>query len=78
MYNSSAAASTSNSEYKSRLFVYEVVGLSQNGNGISAPIRKSGSVFITVPYSRMNQEMLRIGRMGGKIINIRPLDTSES
>lgn len=41
---------------------------------MSTPIRKSGSVFITVPYGRMNQEMQRITRMGGKIVSIRPLE----
>lgn len=79
MYNSSAAAS-SNTEYKSRLFVYEVVGLSQNGNGssLNAPIRNSGSVFITVPYSRMNQEMRRINRLGGQIVSIKPLNSDST
>jgi len=37
------------------------------------PIRRSGTVFITVPYTRMNQEMQRIARMGGKIVSIRPV-----
>jgi ferredoxin--NADP+ reductase len=38
------------------------------------PIRQSGSVFITVPYNRMNQEMQRITRMGGEIVSIRPVN----
>ena len=54
------------------MFVYEVEGLKQTSEA-SYPIRKSGSVFITVPYDRMNQEMQRITRMGGKIVSIRPL-----
>ncbi|MEM8673628.1 MAG: ferredoxin-NADP reductase [Cyanobacteria bacterium P01_G01_bin.67] len=76
MYNSSAAFSSSNTEYKNRLFVYEVEGLSQNGNGSSAsqvPIRSSGTVSMTVPYSRMNQEMRRINSLGGRVISIKPL-----
>lgn len=75
MYNSSTAFSSSNIQYKNRLFVYEVEGLSANGNGSSpnAPIRKSGTVFITVPYSRMNQEMRRINSLGGKVVGIKPL-----
>lgn len=75
MYNSSTAFSSSNIQYKNRLFVYEVEGLSSNGNGSSpyAPIRKSGTVFITVPYSRMNQEMRRINGLGGKVVSIKPL-----
>ena len=75
MFNSSAAVSSSNIQYKNRLFIYEVEGLSQNGSSsnLSAPIRNSGSVLITVPYSRMNQEMRRINRLGGKVISIQPL-----
>ena len=74
MYNSSAAFSSNNTQYKSRLFIYEVEGLSQNGNSSNAkvPIRSSGTTFITVPYSRMNQEMRRINSLGGKVINIKP------
>lgn len=72
MYNSSAAFSSSNTEYKNRLFIYEVEGLSQNSVDTKVPIRSSGTVFITVPYSRMNQEMRRINSLGGKVINITP------
>jgi ferredoxin--NADP+ reductase len=78
MYNSSAGTAASNTGYKNRLFVYEVVGLSQNGSdtGNNAPIRQSGSVFITVPYSRMNQEMRRINQLGGQIVSIKPLGSA--
>ncbi|MEM9007696.1 MAG: ferredoxin-NADP reductase [Cyanobacteria bacterium P01_F01_bin.86] len=69
MYNPSVSGGSTSSVAGSRLYVYEVQGL--KANGASSPIRKSGSVFITVPYSRMNQEMQRITRMGGKIISIR-------
>lgn len=59
----------------SRLFRYEVVGLRQTSETETYKfgIRNSGSVFITVPYSRMNAEMQRINRLGGKIVNIEPL-----
>ncbi|MEM8604818.1 MAG: phycobilisome linker polypeptide [Cyanobacteria bacterium P01_H01_bin.121] len=62
------------SSAQNRTFVYEVTGLKQNdqNDSKSYPFRTSSSVFIQVPYSRMNEEMLRIGRMGGKIIAIRP------
>ncbi|MEM8778427.1 MAG: phycobilisome linker polypeptide [Cyanobacteria bacterium P01_G01_bin.49] len=55
-----------------RVFVYEVTGLRQNetNDKNSYPVRRSGSVFIKVPYSRMNEEMQRITRMGGTIVNI--------
>ena len=80
MYNSSATAGYSNTEYGNRTFVYEVVGLSQNGNsgGLGYSIRKSGSVFITVPYNRMQQEMRRITRLGGQIVSIKALNNDGS
>jgi ferredoxin--NADP+ reductase len=76
MYNPSAAGGTANTDYGSRLFIYEVEGLRQNGetDKMGYPIRQSGNVFITVPYSRMNQEMQRIARLGGRIVSIRPYD----
>lgn len=63
----------------SRVFRYEVVGLRQNQetDKNNYDIRQSGSVFMTVPYNRMNEEMQRITRMGGKIVSIQPL-TAES
>ena len=73
MYNSSAAFSSGNTQYKNRLFVYEVEGLSQNSVDTKVPIRSSGTVFITVPYNRMNQEMRRINSLGGKVVNIKPV-----
>ncbi|MDZ8185551.1 MAG: phycobilisome linker polypeptide [Nostoc sp. ChiSLP02] len=64
------ASSTSN-----RYFRYEVVGLRQNEetDKTNYPIRSSGSVFFTVAENRMNQEMQRITRLGGRIVNIQPL-----
>ncbi len=79
MYGSSlAAASGSVPGYASRMFIYEVVGLCQNGNTdrLSHPIRSSGSVLISVPYSRMQQEMRRITQMGGTIVSIKPAQVS--
>jgi uncharacterized lipoprotein YajG len=63
----------------SRYFCYEVVGLRQNDetDRMNHPIRSSSSVFITVPYSRMNEEMQRITRMGGQIVNITPSGATE-
>jgi len=77
MYSPSAAANSAiNTEFGSRTFVYEVVGLRQNSatEQMSYPIRQSGSILITVPYNRMNQEMQRITRMGGQIVKIHPLN----
>lgn len=76
MYNPSISGGNANSLAGSRLFLYEVQGLRQNVETDQAnyPIRQSGSTFITVPYNRMNQEMQRITRLGGKIVSIRPVD----
>lgn len=59
----------------SRVFVYEVQGLRQTEETElqSHDVRQSGSVFFKVPVSRMNAEMQRILRLGGTIVNIRPL-----
>ena len=78
MYSSQAVgafANTGSTDYKNRTFVYEVVGLKQNGETeqLNYAIRQSGTVFIKVPYARMNQEMRRIARQGGQIISIQPL-----
>ncbi|WP_071517526.1 ferredoxin-NADP reductase [Geitlerinema sp. PCC 9228] len=75
MYMKSPVNVTGNTEYGSRCFVYEVVGLRQNPetDKTNYPIRRSGSTFITVPYHRMNEEMRRITRMGGKIVSIKPV-----
>lgn len=76
MYMQGPVTVTGNTEYGSRCFVYEVVGLRQNSetDQTNYPIRRSGSTFITVPYNRMNEEMRRITRMGGKIVSIKPLE----
>ncbi|AUT03493.1 ferredoxin-NADP reductase [Nostoc sp. CENA543] len=72
MFNQGAFEGAANGESGSRIFVYEVVGLrqSEETDQTNYPIRKSGSVFIRVPYNRMNQEMQRITRLGGKIVSI--------
>ncbi len=67
------------SSASSRMFRYEVVGLRQieENDKNNYDIRRSGSVYVTVPYNRMNEEMQRITRMGGRIVKIEPL-TAES
>jgi len=72
MYNPNASGA-GDTTYGSRLFIYEVEGLGrQMGRSADLAARKSGRVFITVAYDRMNQEMQRILRLGGKILSIRP------
>ncbi|MCU0552002.1 MAG: phycobilisome linker polypeptide [Leptolyngbya sp. Prado105] len=65
---------TSGSNSDDRIFVYEVEGLRQTSStqNQAFPVRTSSTVLIQVPYSRMNEEMQRINRLGGKIVNIRP------
>src|SRR5579883_652912 len=74
MYSQGTFEGAANTESGSRVFVYEVVGLRQNESTdkTNYPIRNSGSVFIKVPYERMNQEMRRITRLGGTIVSIQP------
>ena len=79
MYNYSATGGSNSTRYNNRMFVYEVVGLSQNGkSNLNYSIRNSGSQFITVPYNRMNQEMQRINRLGGQIVSIKPLNNGST
>lgn len=75
MLGKTTLGTSSVSSYSSRLFRYEVVGLRQNQEADKNDfnIRRSGSVFITVPQSRMKEEMRRITRLGGKIVKIEPM-----
>ncbi|RMF26853.1 MAG: photosystem I reaction center subunit XII [Cyanobacteria bacterium J083] len=77
MLGSSVLSGNTSSPAKNRVFVYEVVGLKQNetNDSNSYPFRRSSSLYIPVAYSRMNEEMQRIARMGGTIVNIQPLET---
>ncbi|CAN1209606.1 phycobilisome linker polypeptide [Tumidithrix helvetica PCC 7403] len=66
---------SSTSTADNRIFVYEVTGLRQNQQteNNNFQIRNSGSVFVNVPYNRMNEQMQSITRAGGTIVSIRPL-----
>ncbi len=77
MYKAGAVEEAAKTESGSRVFLYEVVGLRQSEETdlTNYPIRQSGSVFIRVPYNRMNQEMRRITCLGGKIVSIQPANT---
>jgi CpcD/allophycocyanin linker domain len=70
-----ATPSASSSTANSRIFIYEVTGLRQNDQteNSSYPVRHSGSTLHQVPYGRMNSEMRRIAKLGGKIVKIYPL-----
>lgn len=79
MLGKSLLGGRTSSSAQNRTFLYEVSGLKQNeqNDSNSYPLRTSSSIFIQVPFNRMNQEMLRIVRMGGKIESIRPLNQPE-
>jgi len=80
MFGQTANGSAANTSSGSRVFRYEVVGLRQNeqNDKNNYDIRRSGSVFLTVPYNRMNEEMQRILRMGGTIVSIQPVTADVS
>jgi hypothetical protein len=75
MFGQASLGSSRLNSAENRMFRYEVEGMRQTyeNDQLSYPIRKSGSFFVTVPYSRMNEEMQRILRMGGKIVSIQPM-----
>jgi len=62
----------------SDVFIYEIVGLGQGTRELKGSVRRSGSVTIAVTKERMNQEMKRIARLGGRIVSIKPLISSTS
>ncbi len=65
---------SSNSSDGNRYFLLEVTGLSQRENSdLDSEVRLSGTTFVRVPIERMNQEMRRINRLGGKIVKITPV-----
>ena len=80
MFGQTTVGNGGNSSAASRVFRYEVMGLRQNEvtDKNNYEIRRSGSVFITVPYARMNEEMRRITRMGGTIVNIESLSAESA
>ncbi len=74
MLGGSSLVRAGNSPSANRVFLYEVTGLRQSDTSDknSYPVRRSGNVFIRVPYTRMNEEMQRITRLGGEIVGIHP------
>ncbi len=77
---SCAVSSTSPSQNGSRMYRVEVEGMGQNvnPNRISYPIRSTGKVYLSIPYSRLSEQMKRINRMGGKIVSIEQLGSEAS
>lgn len=75
MFGQNSQGSSSYSNTATRMFRFEVAGLRQTyqSDKLSYPIRRSGTTVLAVPYNRMNEEMQRINRLGGKIVSIQPL-----
>jgi len=63
------------SSTNNRFFLYEVSGLNiyEQPFNSNYSLNPCENVFIKVPYNRMNEKMRSITRLGGKIVNIRPL-----
>ncbi|MFN6580501.1 MAG: phycobilisome linker polypeptide [Aulosira sp. ZfuVER01] len=80
MLGQSALTRASSSSSSSRVFVYEVEGLRQNEQteNNKYQIRNSSTILIQVPYNRMNEEMRRITRLGGRIVGIRSASESST
>lgn len=73
-------ATSTASNVDSRMFVYEVTGLSQNEmtGRQRSPIRSSQNQTFQVPFHRMNEEMRRITLLGGEIVSISPLNANRT
>jgi phycocyanin-associated rod protein len=80
MLGQSALVGNADTPSTGRVFVYEVQGLRQNtdNDNNNYQFRSSSSVFVKVPYKRMNEEMRRITRMGGTIVSIKPFTAEEA
>ncbi len=80
MFGQTTLGSATLNDADNRMYRYEVAGVRQTyqSDKLSYPIRRSGSFFVTVPYGRMNEEMQRINRMGGRIVKIEPLTLENS
>lgn len=75
MFGQANQGSNSFTDSAARMFLFEVRGLRQTyqSDKLSYPIRRSGNAVVAVPYTRMNEEMQRINRLGGTIVSIKPL-----
>lgn len=80
MLGQAGVVSAGSTPSASRVFVYEVKGWrkTEANDNNNYQFRSSDSTFIKVPYSRMNEEMRKITRMGGTIVSIKPVTTEES
>lgn len=76
MFGQTVQGSNSFTDTATRMFLFEVKGLRQTyqSDKLSYPIRQSGNAVVAVPYTRMNEEMQRINRLGGTIVSIKPLN----
>ncbi len=75
MFGQTTLGKAALSDAANRMFRLEVAGLKQSetSDRLSYAIRRSGSVFLTVSYNRLNDEMQRINRLGGTILSVTPV-----
>jgi len=73
MIQASLARLGSNGNGESRIFLYEVIFPSPKGAVRPKSLYPQSRRVLKVPVERMNQEMQRITRLGGKIISIHPI-----
>ncbi|ACB52554.1 hypothetical protein cce_3206 [Crocosphaera subtropica ATCC 51142] len=66
-----------NNDKNNRVFLYEVVINPKMGklSQIDGLFQRRGKFYLKVPHERMSQEMQKISRLGGKIVNIIPINT---
>ena len=66
---------SANKDKNNRIFLYEVMINPKMGkpSQIDGLFQRRGKFYLKVPYKRMSQEMQRISRLGGKIVNIMPI-----
>lgn len=65
-----------NNDKNNRVFLYEVVINPMMGklSQMDGLFQRRGKFYLKVPRERMSQEMRRIRRLGGKIVNIMPIN----
>ena len=70
----SSSSGSANTQSGSRLFRFEVVGLSRAQNTSEVVRPKGERRFMDVPYDQMSAMIKEIAAKGGKILNITPLN----
>ncbi len=79
MLGQNAVGSAAATEAGRRIFRIEYEGLRQSSatDGTAYAIRRSGTSSVTVSYSKLNEEMQRLNRLGAKIVKVEPLTSGK-